>query len=252
MTACPLRNSQADSYSLILHEVAKVSELSEERDPVELEPTRVPRERPRYQMDSEAIPYTIDLASCAMPVDWGTIFGNEHPIELEVGSGKGLFLTNAATRDPACNFFGIELARKYAAQAAERIAKRRLSNVKILPGDALNFLARYVPPRSVRVVHVYFPDPWWKKRHRKRRVFNEGLVASVERALVPRGELSVVTDVEEYFGVICELMATRTLFEEVPLNEPKTPEHDQDYLTNFERKYRIEGRPIYRKLYRLR
>ena len=229
-----------------------MSETSEELDAHEVVPARVPRERPRYRMSVDAIPYTLDLTTCSTPVDWRTLFGNDHPVELEVGSGKGLFLANAAASDPGCNFLGIELARKYAGQAAERVAKLHLTNVKVLPGDALLFLSRYVPPQSLRVVHVYFPDPWWKKRHRKRRVFNEGLVVSIERGLVPKGELSVVTDVEEYFGVICELMAAHPLFEDIPIREPKTPEHDLDYLTNFERKYRIEGRPIYRKLYRLR
>jgi tRNA (guanine-N7-)-methyltransferase len=196
-------------------------------------------------------PYSLDLASCATPVSWSAVFGNDHPVELEVGSGKGLFLAGAAAANPGHNFLGIELARKYAHRAAERVAKRGLANVRVLPGDARLFLARYVPPASLRAVHVYFPDPWWKKRHRKRRVFAGPLVADVERGLEPGGELWVATDVEEYFGVICALMADHPRFEERPLAEPRAPEHDLDYLTNFERKYRIEGRPIYRKHYRL-
>ena len=71
------------------------------------------------------------------------------------------------------------------------------------------------------------------------------------RALVPGGDLWVATDVEEYFGVICALMAEHPRFVEQPVAEPRTPEHDLDYLTNFERKYRIDGRPIYRKNYQL-
>jgi tRNA (guanine-N7-)-methyltransferase len=195
--------------------------------------------------------YTLAFPSGGQPVAWTEVFGNDHPIELEVGSGKGLFLANAAQAEPGHNFVGIELSRKYAQRAAERLAKHGLANVRVVAGDARLFLAQYVSPGSLRAVHVYFPDPWWKKRHKKRRVFAEPLVADIERALAPGGELRVATDVEEYFGVIRSLVADHPRFQEQPAPEPRVPEHDLDYLTNFERKYRIEGRPIYRVHYLL-
>jgi tRNA (guanine-N7-)-methyltransferase len=199
----------------------------------------------------DATPYTVDFPSLTPPISWPEIFGNDHPVELEIGSGKGLFLVNAATSNPSHNYFGIELARKYARKAAERVAKRALANVRVLPGDALLFMAKYVPTSSLRAVHVYFPDPWWKSRHKKRRVFAEPLVLDLEKTLQPSGDLHVVTDVEDYFRVIRALMATHPRFQIQPEPAPNAPEHDLDYLTNFERKYRIEGRPIYRAHYRL-
>ena len=204
----------------------------------------------RPKIDTSA--FTLDLNGLEGPLSWSELFGNDHPVELEVGAGKGLFLQNAATRNPDHNYFGIELARKYAAKAAERVAKRNLTNVKVCPGDAKLFLARHVAPASLRAVHVYFPDPWWKARHKKRRVFCESLVVDIERALVPGGDLWVVTDVEEYHGVILKLVANHPRFARQSLPEPGEPEHDLDYLTNFERKYRIEGRPIYRAHYQFR
>jgi tRNA (guanine-N7-)-methyltransferase len=206
---------------------------------------------PEDRTPIDVTPFLLDPARCASPLDWREVFGDDRPVELEVGSGKGLFLVNAATSRPDRNFVGIELAKKYAGKAAQRVAKRHLSNVRVVPGDAKLFLARNVASASVLAVHVYFPDPWWKARHKKRRVFAEPLVADIERVLVPGGELFVATDVEEYFGVIRALMATRPRFEEGPPPAPRDPEHDLDYLTNFERKYRIEGRPIYRAYYRL-
>lgn len=200
---------------------------------------------------ADAVPLTLDYTQLAAPLRWPDLFGNEHPVELEIGSGKGLFLANAGAGCPQHNFVGVEIARKYATKAAERIAKRRLSNVKVYCGDARLFLTRAVADASLRAVHVYFPDPWWKARHKKRRVFCEPLVVDVERALEPGGALWVATDVEEYYGLIRALVAQHPRFEEVPVPELKTPEHDLDYLTNFERKYRIEGRPIYRARYRL-
>ncbi len=127
-----------------------------------------------------------------------------------------------------------------------------MTNVRVLPGDALLFMAKYVPAASLQAVHVYFPDPWWKARHKKRRVFAEPLVLDLERILQPGGDLHVASDVEEYFGVIQALMATHPRFEVQPEPVPHDPEHEHDYLTNFERKYRIEGRPIYRAHYCLR
>jgi tRNA (guanine-N7-)-methyltransferase len=199
----------------------------------------------------DASPFTLTLEALPAPLDWPAVFGNNHAVELEVGSGKGLFLANAAALNPGHNFLGVEVARKYAVKAAERVAKRDLKNVRVLRADARLFLSRYVDPASLHAVHVYFPDPWWKKRHKKRRVFCEPFVLDVARALRPGGDFWVATDVEEYFGVMRELMATRPEFLPQPAPEVKAPEHDLDYLTNFERKYRIEGRPIFRAHYRL-
>ena len=183
------------------------------------------------------------------PLDWREVFGNDHPVELEVGSGKGLFLVREAVRKPENNFFGIEIAKKYAKQAGERVDKLELPNVRVYPDDALEFLAKYVPDESLVAVHVYFPDPWWKARHRKRRVFREALVLDVKRTLKVSGDFWIATDVEEYFEVILALMASHPSFILQAPPEPNTPEHDLDYLTNFERKYRIEGRPIFRAHY---
>ncbi len=192
------------------------------------------------------------LSQQSQPLDWSMVFGNDHPVELEVGSGKGLFLAREARRKPEHNFLGIEIAVKYAKEAAHRIDKNEIPNVQVHPGDALDFLARYVPTESLVAVHVYFPDPWWKARHRKRRVFREPLVLDVYRTLKVGGDFWVVTDVHEYYEVILSLMATHPEFDVQPEPEPNTPEHELDYLTNFERKYRIEGRPIYRAHYRKR
>jgi tRNA (guanine-N7-)-methyltransferase len=201
----------------------------------------------------DVLSYLIDppLTDEPAPIALADLFDSERPVELEIGSGKGHFLFNAASAAPSHNFLGIELSRKYARIAAERLAARQVPNAKIWRGDARSVMARLVPETSLQAVHVYFPDPWWKKRHKKRRVFTDALVAQIARLLQPGGELRVASDVEEYFGLIQHLIAALPRLEEQTVPDPPTPLHSFDYLTNFERKYRLEGRPIFRAHYRL-
>jgi len=175
------------------------------------------------------------------------LFGNDHPVEVEVGFGKGLFLSTAAAARLDVNFFGIEVLRKYQLFAATRLAKRSLTNVRVACADARMLLRERVAAQSVQAVHVYFPDPWWKARHRKRRVFTPEFAHTVGTILKPGGQLWLATDVEAYHGVMAQIVRDLgPAFVERPPPSPTEPEHDMDYLTNFERKFRKEGRPIYR------
>ena len=104
------------------------------------------------------------------PLDWLALFGNANPVEIEVGFGKGLFLLNESRRQPQTNFLGIEVERKYVLLTADRLARRGAANVRLACTDAHWLLRDRVRAGSVAAVHVYFPDPWWKHRHRKRRL----------------------------------------------------------------------------------
>ncbi len=183
------------------------------------------------------------------PIDWAALFGNARPVELEVGMGKGLFLLNQAVARPAVNFFGVEIVRKYQLYAATRLAVRGLTNARTSCADAKRLLREFVTPGSVSVVHVLFPDPWWKKRHRKRRVFTPEFAADAARAIAAGGRLHVESDVEEYFGVMTGIVRAMPAFREPPPPAANEPSHDMDYLTNFERKARKKGMPIYRSLF---
>ena len=174
------------------------------------------------------------------PEKWATVFGNTNPVEIEVGFGKGLFLVTAGQERPPVNFFGIEIVRKYQLFTANRLAKRNLRNVRLACADARMLLRDYVPAGSVRAVHVYFPDPWWKKRHHKRRLFTAEFAAACARVLQVGGRLELMTDVEEYFAVMKELLAEQPRLRPLP-----AAERGGEYRTNFERKYRQAGKPIY-------
>jgi tRNA (guanine-N7-)-methyltransferase len=181
------------------------------------------------------------------PIVWRELFGNENPVEVEVGFGKGMFLATAAAANPTVNFFGIEIERKCQLYAATRLAKRQLPNVRLACSDARALLKDRVAPASVSVVHVYFPDPWWKSRHRKRRVFTPEFAHTVGTILKFGGRLSIATDVEAYHSVMTQIVHDLgAAFRELPTPAATEPAHDMDYLTNFERRFRKEGRPIYR------
>ncbi|HUT09419.1 MAG TPA: tRNA (guanosine(46)-N7)-methyltransferase TrmB [Thermoguttaceae bacterium] len=184
------------------------------------------------------------------PWDAAKLFGRSAPLEVEVGTGKGLFLRNAAAGRPETDFLGIEVSQKYARFAADALAKRQLSNAIVITGDALRLFGELLPDDSLEAVHVYFPDPWWKKRHEKRRIMKESFVRNVQRTLRPEGVFHFWTDVEEYFHTSLQLLADHTGLEG-PLEVPEpAAEDDMAYRTHFERRMRLHDEPVYRAEFR--
>ncbi len=184
------------------------------------------------------------------PLSAEALFGHRAPLEVEVGSGKGLFLKSAATARPETDFLGIEIAPRYARFCAAALARRGLTNAVMVVGDAARLFAEILPAESVAAVHIYFPDPWWKRRHKKRRVMRESLVQDIERALRPGGLLHYWTDVEEYFHTGMALISSETRLEG-PFDVPEIlAEGDLDYRTHFERRTRLGGGKVYRAQFR--
>ncbi len=180
-------------------------------------------------------------------LDWRRLFGNDRPVEVEIGIGKGGFLLARARQHPDRNFFGIEWANKYYRYAVDRMSRWGVTNVRIVRTDATHFFLVLCPPESVSVLHVYHPDPWPKKRHHKRRLFQPRFVEAAVRALVPGGVIRVQTDHAEYFDVIRGLLTSHPHLRQVPFNDARFGiREDGAVETNFEIKYRREGRDIYR------
>jgi tRNA (guanine-N7-)-methyltransferase len=175
------------------------------------------------------------------PLDWDALFAKRLPIQVEVGAGKGRFLIRAAETDPASNWVGLERRWSALALGVERIARRGLTNALYIRCDAMEVVRRLIPPGSVSVFHVYYPDPWWKDRHRKRRVFQPAFVADLARGLRDDGELRLATDVGEYFAEILEVVAASGLFEPLAL-PPEAWGSADEPMTSYEAKYLPLGR----------
>jgi tRNA (guanine-N7-)-methyltransferase len=181
------------------------------------------------------------------PIDWRMFFENENPVEIEVGCGKGRFLLEASNRYRETNFVGIEKAPKYIQQTKERLLKHNATKVLIVWSDATYFVDRYVASHSVKAYHVYFPDPWPKKRQHKRRIFNNELwIKGLIRTLNPDGgRIYIATDYATYFHEIHDKLAQSPHLVYLPPNAV-----DRKHIpTNFELKYIKEGRKIYRTVY---
>jgi tRNA (guanine-N7-)-methyltransferase len=182
-------------------------------------------------------PIGVDVETLPRPIRWPDLFGNDHPVEFEIGMGKGTFLTDQAKARPETNFFGLEYARWFWRYASDRLRRNNCTNARTARAEAAYFVKEFVPDASLAVLHIYFPDPWPKKRHHKRRLIQKPFLEQVERILKPAGRLQVVTDHQDYFQQIQEVVRGSRLKEiDYAVSEVGT---------NFERKYRREGRPFY-------
>lgn len=187
-----------------------------------------------------------DVNNLSPPWNPQSLFAQPRELEIEVGSGKGLFILAESGRIPERNFLGNEIALKYCRLAAYRLAKYERTNAVMLSGDGMQLFRDLLPDECAVAVHVYFPDPWWKARHRRRRIMNPRFVHDLQRVLKPTGIFHFWTDVEEYFEKACELIR-----QESSLTGPRAvaetiAEHDMDYRTHFERRMRKNQHPVFR------
>lgn len=167
------------------------------------------------------------------------LFGNANPVIVEIGSGKGRFLIASATERPDVNFIGIEKSLHYHRVIRDRVLKRGLRNVRLINHDAFQVLQEMFADHSVSEVHIYFPDPWPRRREQKRRIIRPEALAEMRRVLVEGGCGIYVTDHREYFEAAAPLIA------QFFRSEVRIPGPDDPARTNYEAKYRAEGRKIY-------
>ena len=132
------------------------------------------------------------------PLNPAAMFSNENPVWLEIGFGNGESLVEMAAAHPNVNFLGVEVHLPGVGHVLGEIAERELSNIRVVRYDAVELLDKYLPENAFARVMLFFPDPWHKKRHHKRRMVNEEFLSHLRRVLVPGGLLHTATDWASY------------------------------------------------------
>jgi tRNA (guanine-N7-)-methyltransferase len=190
----------------------------------------------------------VDPDALEGPIDFLSVFGRPGPVHIEIGSGRGTFLVSQAAAFPEDNFLGVEWAAKFYRISVDRIARRGLSNVRLLRTEAAGFVARYIPDGSVRMFHIYFPDPWPKRRHNRRRFLSEPNLPHLLRCLETGGMINFATDHEDYYLAACRIAdkgSAEGVLHRIDFIRPAGARDGELVGTNYERKYKVEGRPTY-------
>jgi tRNA (guanine-N7-)-methyltransferase len=192
---------------------------------------------PRYGLDAEGL---LDLDSC---------FGRKAPRTLEIGFGNGEVLACLAQREPGTDFLGIEVHRPGIGHLLLELERRELDNVRVICADAVRVIEHGVPEASLDRVLVFFPDPWPKKRHRKRRIVQPALVGQLARALRPGGLLHLATDWEDYARHMLAVMGETAFFRNLAGTGTTAPRPDYRPVTRFERRGRQLGHGVWDLLF---
>lgn len=173
------------------------------------------------------------------------------PFEIEIGCGKGTFIVNQAAAAPDVNYLGIEWAREFYMYTSDRVRRRSLMNVRMLHADATDFLSWRCPGGIVRVIHLYFSDPWPKKKHHKNRVIQDSFLAEAARVLESGGELRIVTDHDDLWQWNLARFVRWASndggdgkpFDLLSFTPPPWVGEGETVGTNYERKFTSDARP---------
>jgi tRNA (guanine-N7-)-methyltransferase len=154
--------------------------------------------------------------------DWATVFGRDAPLIVEIGFGMGQATAAIAQARPECDFLGLEVHPPGVGALLQRIDELGLTNLRIVQHDAVEVLAQMVAPQSLAGVHVFFPDPWHKKRHHKRRLIQAPFVAHLASRLAPGGVLHCATDWQPYAEQMLDVLQGNPQLENtVPTYAPR-------------------------------
>jgi len=173
------------------------------------------------------------------------VFGNGHPVELEIGCGKGKFLIARAMQHPQVNFLGVDFVWKWMRYAVKRSQKRALANIKFIKADAREIVRYGIDRESVSVCHIYFPDPWPKRRHHKRRLVTGAFLRELHERLTPGGLIELATDHDDYY------LQIQAAVIHSGINWTRVAERSNQRLfeaearTNYELKYATSGRTLH-------
>ncbi|MFZ2235403.1 MAG: tRNA (guanosine(46)-N7)-methyltransferase TrmB [Dokdonella sp.] len=182
--------------------------------------------------------------------DYTEVFGRDAPLIVEIGFGNGEQLLHASSAEPDSNFIGIEVHTPGVGRLMNGLAAEGLRNTRIYADDAVDVLSNEIAPESLAEVRIYFPDPWPKARHNKRRLIQPDLVALIASRLQPGGMLHLATDWEAYAGHMREVLEASTAFKNVEAPGAAIDRPDWRIQTHFERRGRKLGHGVWDFVYR--
>jgi tRNA (guanine-N7-)-methyltransferase len=174
-------------------------------------------------------------------LDQQLLFGRIAPLEVDLGCGDGAFLAARASEHPHHNFLGVERMIGRIRSASRKLAAHELKNVRLLRADIQAAIEQHLQPASVDTFHLLFSDPWPKRRHHRRRVFNEELLQAIHRTLAPGGKFHIATDDADYFNSMQQLLSDFARFRPAAENQQL-----QFPSTTFENRFRDHGIHVHR------
>lgn len=174
------------------------------------------------------------VAYQAEPIDWAPVFGNAHPCVLEIGFGMGETTAQIAQARPEINFIGCEVHLPGVGALLKRIGEQGLQNLRIVRHDAVEVLQHMIAPASLAGAHVFFPDPWHKKKHHKRRLIQPALVALLASRIAPGGYLHCATDWQDYAEQMLAVLSAEPQLRNTAADYAPRPDYRP--LTKFERR----------------
>lgn len=189
----------------------------------------------------------IELRSLLERLEPARIFPKSQRLEVELGCGDASFLVEYARQHPERNFIGVERLLGRLRKLDRKGRRAGLTNLRGVRIESSYFLEYLLPPHSVSALHIYFPDPWPKKKHRKHRLINEHFAKIVQTALTPGGQIYLRTDDEDYFQQMTEVFGANREFQKI-----KTPTELVGLLTDFEKEFQARGIKTLRTAYQVK
>ena len=188
----------------------------------------------------------VPLSSIVERIDLAELFPRNQPLDVELGSGDGSFLAEYARLHPGQNFIGVERLLGRMRKLDRKGRRAGLTNLRGVRIESAYFLEYLLPPHTAVALHIYFPDPWPKRKHRRHRLINERFPFVARQALAPGGTVYLRTDDQDYFGQMLGVFAAEPAFRPVD-----TPAELSALLTDFEKDFQARGIRTLRAAYRI-
>jgi tRNA (guanine-N7-)-methyltransferase len=231
----------SEGHGVPANRTVRLDDSLEEFHPKWVYPNRDSMGRVSLQPD----PVGQEFVGRATPPDWTEVFGFDGPLELELGAGMGGFAIEYAAQFPNVRYVAFEWRKKFAREAHRRAAARGLKNIRFIEANARAEVPRLFTPGSLSVIHLQFPDPWWKRSHQKRSLVQADFSRLLYQLLAPGGLLDFRTDVEDRaHRMIAALEASGFVN---PLGPGALHPRQADEIPSArEQRYLATGAPVYR------